>query len=182
MTPPEGRNAASACRSACASTKEGVAEEVDAAFETGDADDERARPGRVIRSGRRGGSADSVAVVRCWFGVRRHVLSAATSASGSGIYVTDVRVAFSQSVHHCLDAQRRVLVRTSVPASNSACNFVIASTRASTSSRQSDDQHTIRAAVSTRRRAGPTVSFALSDEPSDLGVAVALHVRRDDDG
>jgi hypothetical protein len=40
---------------------------------------------RATSKGRRGERAERVAVVRCWFGVRRHALRAASSTSGSGI-------------------------------------------------------------------------------------------------
>ena len=61
------------------------AEDVDAA---GDVDDEGRgiwAGCRVTSNGTAGGSAESVAVVRCWFAVRRHALRAWMRASGSGI-------------------------------------------------------------------------------------------------
>ena len=68
----------------CASMMAGETEEVDA---PGDVEVDAARPDdwRVMSNGSAGGSAESVAFVRCWFCVRRHVLSVAMSASGSGI-------------------------------------------------------------------------------------------------
>jgi hypothetical protein len=41
----------------------------------------------VIRSGRRGGRADSAAFVRCWFDVLRQDLRALITPSLSGIYM-----------------------------------------------------------------------------------------------
>lgn len=64
---------------------EGPTEDVEA---TGDVDVDGLRVERVIRRGRRGGSADKTAVERCWFEVRRHVLKTVMSASGSVIYST----------------------------------------------------------------------------------------------
>ncbi len=74
------------CRNAWASTGEEDAEEaVEAA---GDVDEDGSgiwAGERVTRSGMSGGSAESVAVVKCWFGVRRHALKTWMRASASGI-------------------------------------------------------------------------------------------------
>lgn len=142
-------------RIACASIGDDVTEDVEAA---GDVDEEGSgicAGGRITSNGTSGGKAESVAVVKCWFGVRRHAFTACTRASGSGICRTErrrsrgeVSLRFSHTHpttpvrgHAPLgkrqrsggEANERKGRRTSAPASNSACSFVIASIRASMS-------------------------------------------------
>ena len=82
MTPPAGRKALRACRSVTESTVSD-AEEVD--FDKEAVLCECAFIGLVIRRGRRDGNAESVAVVKSRFAVRRHDLKRLTRVSGSSI-------------------------------------------------------------------------------------------------
>lgn len=82
MTPPTGRKALRPCRSVTASTISD-AEEVDLDKEV--ALCEFAFIGLVIRRGRRDGNAESVAVVKSRFAVRRHDLKRLMRVSGSSI-------------------------------------------------------------------------------------------------
>lgn len=90
-TPPAGRSAEMTCRKVALSTSvDGAVEEVEEDTEgvgrgwtplgTG------VGAGCVIRSGRRGGRAETVAAVRCWLDVRRHALSTDIRPSGSLIF------------------------------------------------------------------------------------------------
>ena len=86
--PPAGMSCMRTCRSACASTGDDETDDVEAAGEVDDDGSGIWAGDRVTSSGMSGGSAFSVAVVRCWFGVRRHVFTTWMSVSGSGICVS----------------------------------------------------------------------------------------------
>ena len=76
MTPPAGRNARRTWRNVTVSTaSDGLGDE-DCVADAG-------MRGGVMRSGRSGGRAETVAAVRCWLDVRKHALRASIRPSGS---------------------------------------------------------------------------------------------------